>query len=167
MRYRNFTRRLFSVFLFAGVLCSTVLAIDWTTYRSNEYGFEMLVPSGTKFAERDFGSGWGALVADADGVKIYAVGKLGEQATAEEIESFGVKVTAIPASAWKAVDSGRNSNGWSWYKGVEAWNGDEVVYGGYGVGPRGSYLLLVKTTGADYSAHESEYRQWFDSLTVF
>jgi hypothetical protein len=65
------------------------------------------------------------------------------------------------------VDGGGKSNGWKWYKAVEARSGNEVVYGGYGVGPKGSYLLLLKTSASDSTSNKKDYDNWYESISVF
>ena len=42
----------------------------------------------------------------------------------------------------------------------------QVLYGGYGAGPRGSYVVLVRTTPADFEAHRSDYLAWYDSVRL-
>ena len=71
----------------------------WAKYESPEYGFSMLVPAGATMVEQELGEGWGQLWAEHDGVKLYAVAKLGVQADAAEIEKIGVRVTDIPAAS--------------------------------------------------------------------
>lgn len=138
----------------------------WASYASDKYGFSMLVPAGAQLAEKEFGGGWGELWCEHDGVKLYALAKLGEQATAEEIEKVGVKLTGLPASAWKTIDKGEKSHGWNWYRTVEASQGGTLVFGGYGTGPKGSYLLVLQTTETDYAAYKADYKAWYESITL-
>ena len=46
-------------------------------------------------------------------------------------------------------------------------DGNSVVYSGVGAGPKGSYILIMKTTSEDAAAHDNEYEKWFESLKVF
>jgi len=39
-------------------------------------------------------------------------------------------------------------------------------FGGYGVGARGSYVFLVKTSDADFATHRTDYTKWFESITL-
>jgi hypothetical protein len=139
----------------------------WADYKSEPYGFSMLVPEGVKFTEKEQGGGWGTLQATHEGVTFIAIGKLGEPATPEEIERFGVRFTGISANHWKQVDKGENKNGWKWYRTVEATDGKTLIFGGYGTGPKGSYLLLIRTTNRDYQEHKNDYRKWYDSIRLF
>jgi len=158
----------FVSFLFVLSLSSQMLvaAGDWTKYTSPEYGFSMLVPNGTSFREKEYGSGWGSLVAERDGVYVYAIAKLGEKASAAEIESFGVRATRVPASYWKDIKSGKNSNGWIWYKTVEARYNGKLLFGGYGVGSKGSYLVVLETTVEDFTNYRADYLKWYDSVRL-
>jgi hypothetical protein len=138
----------------------------WSTYRAAEYGFTMLVPEGTKFREKESAGGWGELWAEHDGVKVYALAKLGEWATPEEIEAVGVKLTGIPASAWTQINEGKNQAGWKWYRTVEAIRGGKLIVGDYGTGPKGSYLILLETTESDYEENKAAYKTWYQSIQL-
>ena len=140
-------------------------AAGWQSYDAAAYGYSMLIPPGTQMVEKEWPLGWGGMSGIHDGVEIIGVAKLGAQETAAEIEKFGVLVTGIPGSAWTVIDSG-SGHGWSWYKTVKAEQGGKLVYGGYGVGPRGSYLILVKTTAADYAQYRDDYEDWYHSVKL-
>jgi hypothetical protein len=141
--------------------------LGWSSYRSNKYGFAMLAPPGATFVERELGGGWGTLEATHEGIKFLGVAKLGEWAKPEDIETFGVRLTGISPAQWKQVDKGTNQNGWAWYRTVEATDGRVLVFGGYGIGAKGSYLILLQTTVKDYEDHKADYRKWYDSITLF
>ena len=138
----------------------------WSKYQAKEYGFSMLVPEGTKFVEKEYEGGWGELFAEHDGVKLYGLAKMGEQASAADIEKVGVKITGIPASKWKQVHSGKNEGGWNWWKTVEASNGHDLVVADYGTGKKGSYLIILITTEEDYAEHKADYKTWWESVTL-
>jgi len=138
----------------------------WVKYESKKYGFSMMMPVGTKFVEREYEGGWGELWADSEGVKLYALAKLGEKATPEEIERVGVKLTGIPSSAWKTINKGENEAGWIWYRTVEASKNGKLILGDYGTGSKGSYLLILQTTEDDYDEYESDYEYWYQSIRL-
>jgi hypothetical protein len=146
---------------------STAMAQGWDIYKSDKYGFAMLTPPGVQFKEKELGGGWGTLEATHEGIRFLAIGKLGEQARPEEIERFGVRITGIGPAYWKQVDSGQNRNGWTWYRTVEATDGKTLLFGGYGTGSKGSYLILLQTTVTDYEEHKADYRKWYDSIILF
>ena len=138
----------------------------WQVFRANDYGYAMLVPDGTLMETKQFGGGWGGMRGISDGVAVVGVAKLGPAETAAEIERFGVEVTKIPFNAWNVIDSG-SGNGWNWYKTVTARSGNKLFFGGYGVGARGSYLILLETTASDFDAHRSDYDTWYHSISLF
>jgi hypothetical protein len=145
---------------------AAIAADGWATYRSDEYGFSMLVPPGVKFTEKGHGGGWGSLEATHGGIRFLAIGKLGEHATAEEIERYGVRITGVAAAHWKQIDRGQNRNGWTWFRTVEAVDGQKLIFGRYGTGAKGSYLVLLQTTVRDYEEHKADYRKWYNSVTL-
>lgn len=152
--------------LAACLWASPLPAQEWKTYESDAFGFSMLVPSDASVKEKEWEGGWGGLTVRHEGVTLWGLAKLGTKYSAEEIEAYGVRVTGIPAASWKVVDKGQGDSGWIWYRTVEAVSGGVLVFGGYGVGPKGSYLLVMKTTTADYEKYRSDYRTWYDSVRL-
>ena len=124
------------------------------------------MPEGTLFVEKEFGGGWAELWAEYEGVKFYALVKLGEQATPEEIERVGVKLTGIPASYWEQINEGWDEAGWNWYRTVEASRDGVLIFGDYGTGRMGSYLLILQTTERDYHEYEADYETWYKSIRL-
>jgi len=160
-------RRWTALTLLGVLLAATaVLADDWSEYRSDEYGFSMKIPAGATFEEKEAADGWGFLHAESEGVEFFALAKLGTQATAEEIEKVGVKISGIDGKHWKVIDKGESRNGWKWWRTVEASDGHTLVFAGYGTGPKGSYLCFLKTTEEDYKAHQAHYKQWYESVKL-
>ena len=141
--------------------------LGWSSYRSDKYGFTMLAPPGVRFTERELGGGWGTLEATHEGIKFLGIAKLGEWAKPEEIETFGVRVTGVAPALWKQIDKGTNQDGWTWWRTVEATDGRVLLFGVYGIGAKGSYLILLQTTVKDYEEHKADYRKWYDSITLF
>lgn len=157
-----------TVLLFGAALQSFALKAGaedgWKRYAAPEYGFSMLIPTEAKTSEWEK-KPWGGLYATYEGIQVWGLAKLDEQASAEEIEKYGVGITQISTDSWKVIDSGSGS-GWQWYKTVKAQSGIHTIYGGYGVGDKGSYLVLVKTTQADYDEHEADYIKWYESIQL-
>jgi|TARA_Y100000310_G_scaffold342703_1_gene447012 hypothetical protein len=91
---------------------------------------------------------------------------LGTQATPEEIETYGVKLTKISTDAWEVVDEGEESLGWIWYRTVRSSVNGKAIFGGYGTGSKGSYMLLVKTTDEDLKVHQEDYWNWYRSISL-
>jgi len=126
----------------------------------------MLVPQGTYFKEVEYGNGWGSLTADYDGIRLFAIGKLGSKESASEIEKYGVKVTGVPYHSWRKIDEGNYSNGWTWYRTVEANSKGRLLFGGYGVGGKGSYMLVLTTTPEDFESNRADYMKWYNSIQL-
>jgi len=139
----------------------------WKEAKSDKYGFSMQVPRGTVLAGKEWKGGWGGLYGNFFGVKLWGIAHLGKKHTAKQIETFGLLVTKIPPKKWVKIDEGQNKNGWEWYKTWKAEVGKHVVLGAYGVGPRGSYLLVLKTTRKSFEKDQAAYMRWYSSLTVF
>lgn len=162
MNTRHFIAAAMGVLLIA----STASAGPWAEYRSEKYGFSMLVPEGTRVTAKDLDDGWAAGVAEKDGVTLWGIARLGA-ATKAQIEAFGVTHTGIAAAHWSVIDSGENANGFSWFKTAYVTDGTNALVAVYGVGPRASYLLILATTVADYERNKTEYTRWYKNLRAF
>jgi len=156
-------------------VAATAAAQGWKVFRSDRFAFAMLVAPGTEWTARDFGGGWGGISAEKGVFELRAICKLREHTDATKMEQTAVEITGIPATAWTKVDEGvgrrdgLGANGWSFWRTYLAKNSrtHRMVYAVLGHGPHGSYLLLLGTTEADYTANERLYQQWYRSLTVF
>jgi len=157
-------RFLFSAFLVA--LPAIASASEWLQYESKPYGFAMLIPSGTSTKETEWTGGWGGLTAVSEGVKLFGLARLGARATDDEIEKFAVQTIGIPASAWTRIEQGTNKNGWNRYRIFQATQGSKLVFGAYGVGLKGNYLLYLETTPADFKEYRADYDKWYASIRV-
>ena len=164
--------RVLSALSVAGMLIvaspqATAKEHPWIKYEAKKYGFSMMVPKGTRFRGKEWKNGWGGLHANYWGVKLWGIAHLGKKHTAKEIETFALLVTGVPAKKWKLKDQGKEKNGWEWYKTWEARRGKAVFIGAYGVGPKGSYLLVLRTNKKSYARDKAAYLRWYKSLTVF
>jgi hypothetical protein len=146
-------------------MTQVAVAADWAYYEAKKYGFSMLVPTGTRISEKEWGGGWGELWAEYEGVKLRGLAKLGAKESDADIERFAVRTIGIPANEWKMIDSGRG-RGWERYRTFEAVRGNNLYFGGYGVGPKGNYLLFLQTTVSDYNDHKSDYIKWYESVRL-
>jgi hypothetical protein len=154
--------------LIAGALLCMVsqfAAADWKYWESKPYSYSMLVPEGTKMTTRELGGGWGEAWGESDGVRFYGLAKLGAKESDAEIEKFAIKTIPIPAGEWKKIDSG-TGRGFERYNTFEAVRGNDLYFGGYGVGKQGNYLLYLKTTVSDYNAHKADYIKWYESIRL-
>ena len=73
-------------------------------------------------------------------------------------------MTGVDGRHWKVINEGRNENGWNWFVTVEASVNGQLYFGDYGTGPKGSYLLMLRTTERDNRQHESDYKAWYESI---
>ena len=91
---------------------------------------------------------------------LYFVSKLGDAAIA---------LTRVPAAGWRKVDQGKHHAGWNWWQTYEARNdaAGRVLFTVLGTGPRGSYILFIGTTQADFRKNRALYDQWYRSLTLY
>lgn len=126
----------------------------------------MLVPAGTRLVERQQYGGWGELWANDQGVKLFAMIKLGEQASRNEIEKVGVRITGIPGDDWTTIGSGKNVAGFNWYRTVKAVRNGKLLLGDYGTGKMGSYLLVLETTPSDFERYNADYKTWYQSIRL-
>lgn len=139
---------------------------EWEKYTAKDYGFEMLIPKGVKLLEREKSGGWGGLYGNYEGVKLYALAKLGAEESREDIRKFAEKECGIPGENWVKIDAAKNSAGWKWYEVYVAEKGGSLIFGGFGTGPKGNYLAFLKTTKADYEEHIADYKAWFASVKL-
>lgn len=154
------------VFLAVLTFGTTAFAQDWKIYQAKSYGFSMLMPTGTKYQTREWGGGWGGMSASYEGVRFYGIAKLGRKESDADIEAYALRTIGIPAGAWTKVDQGTNRRGWERYYTFRANVGARLVFGAYGVGPQGNYLVYLETTPADFSEHRAEYDKWYDSVQL-
>jgi hypothetical protein len=154
--------------LAAGALlaAATAFASDWKSYEARDFGFSMLVPAGAAVKEREWGGGWGGLFAEHEGVRLYGRAKLGAGETDEAIEKYALKTIGIAAGKWTRIDQGKNQRGWKRYYTFKANVGSKLVFGGYGVGPKGNYLLYLETTPDDFMEHRADYDRWYESIRL-
>jgi len=139
----------------------------WVKYEAKEYGFSMNVPRGTKFKEKEWKDGWAGLYANYRGVQLWGLTHKGVKHTVPQFQIFGVLVTGIPGKKWKLVEEGKNDNGFKWYKVHQAEKGKHVVFALYGVGEKGSYMLVLKTTRKSFNKDKDKYLRWYNSINAF
>ena len=145
---------------------AVVSASDWRQYEAKAYGFSMLVPDGAAVRERESSGGWGGMNASFEGVKVHGLARLGTKENDADIERFAVQVIGIPASQWTMIDAGANQNGWGRYRTFRAASGQKLYFGGYGVGPKGNYLMYLETTVSDYNEHKADFTRWYESIRL-
>lgn len=161
-------RAILTVFLCLG-LGAPAMAQGWSVFKSDRFGFAMLIAPGTTWVARDYGYGWGGIGAKKGVLEFAAIVKLGYAAQPKELGDSAIQLTGVPAPGWRKVDSGSGNAGWTWWQTYEARNNatGRVLFTVLGTGPRGSYILFLGTTQADFAAHKALYDQWYRSLTLY
>lgn len=144
-------------------------AQGWSVFKSDRFGFAMLVAPGTRWVAADFGQGWGGIRAKKGVLEFVAIVKLGYFAPPKELGDAAIALTGVPAAGWKKVDEGKGNSGWKWWQTYEARNAaaGRVLFTVLGTGPRGSYILFLGTSQADFAAHKGLYDQWYRSLSLY
>lgn len=168
MRSRRRSVSLVGVLLVV-TLAAEAVAQGWSVFKSDRFGFAMLVAPGTQWEARDFGSGWGGIRTKKGIIDFVAIVRLGYAGSPKELGDFAIAATKIPAAAWTKTDAGKNGNGWSWYQTYEARSSatGRIAFAVLGTGRRGSYILYLETSQADYAANKALYGQWYRSLTLY
>ena len=162
------TQRLASRFLMAlaTLLLSASALADWKYYEAKKYGFSMLVPNGASLGTREWGGGWGGISGVSEGVKFHGQAKLGAKESNDDIEKYAVNLIGVPAGAWVKVDQVQNTRGWERGQVFKANVGSRLLFGMYGVGAKGNYLLYLDTTPDDYMNHKKDYDKWYESIRL-
>lgn len=155
-----------------GAVCLAIVCLfavpaagQWDVYRSNTYGFAMLVPRGAQGVVYEK-SGWGGNLWDVNGVKIIGLSKIGNYKN-DLIKASAAEISGVPANLWILIDKGAKVNGWSWYELYGASDGTTAVFCVVGQGPNRMHILYIFTTVADFQANRAAYDTWYKSLTVF
>lgn len=97
-------------------------------------------------------------------MQVWGTAHLGKKHEPAAFQLFGIIVSGIPAKFWKKVDQGKNRNGFEWFHTYKASDGKHVVLGLYGVGKKGSYLLLLKTTQKSFRRDRAKYLRWYKGI---
>jgi hypothetical protein len=148
------------------LMSAAAFASDWKYYDASQYGFSMNVPAGAGVVTREWGGGWGGITGVFEGVRFHGLAKLGAKESNEDIERYAVNIIGVPAGAWTRVDTVSNTRGWERGAVFRANVGGRVLFGMYGVGPRGNYLLYLDTSAEDYAAYKAEFDNWYTSIRL-
>ena len=141
--------------------------VDWVFYKSDDFGFQLRLHKGTRFMETDFGEGWVGKTGVFNTIRYLIAVNTGPQQTEINIQQSLAKIINIPAEQWNKLKEGKNNSGWEWYKVIKALKDETLYLGGYGLGSKGNYIILMKTSNSDFEANETEYLEWFSSIELF
>jgi hypothetical protein len=162
-------RRILAPILLCLGFAALAAAEGWSIFKSDRFGFAMLVAPGTRWEARDFGGGWGGIRAKKGVLEFVAIVKLGYQAAPKELGDSAIALTGVAANGWRKTDRGEGSTGWNWWQTYEARNdaAGRILFTVLGTGRRGSYILFLGTSQADFVAHRALYDQWYRSLSLY
>lgn len=82
------------------------------------------------------------------------------------IQAFGIHVSKIPAKHWRITTHAKNEGGRDWYRIAFATDGKDVVWAKYGTGPKGSFLVVLKTTVKFSVENPKALGAFADSITL-
>jgi len=151
----------------AAPLCASAASgVKWVKYDSPEYGFSMLVPAGAKVQEQRLAPKRGMLIWEHGPVSVMAMPRLNYKATPEELEKHAVSVTGMAEKDWKAIGKGRHERGWVWWKAAMASPGGIRQIIEYGVGAKGTYLMVLTINDKYFHRHRAAYRRWYRSIRL-
>jgi hypothetical protein len=151
-----------SALVFSLTVCSTD---SWDVFKSDDYGFAMLVPSNNKGVVFEK-NGWRGMMWNINGVKFFGLAKKGSYKN-DVIRQSAARLSGISDGAFKLVDKGAKINGWNWYETYQAIDGANTVCAVVGEGPSASHILYLVTTVKDLQANQAAYLKWYSSLAVF
>jgi hypothetical protein len=156
------------------VLLATVArghaATEWTEYRNQDLGFQMLVPSNATPVTQIGTGGWGSVSFRAGtATTVSAVARMGPAQPIDRIREYAVGVSGIPVDHWtRASDPARDpSAGFEWVESWTASDGKGLVVAVLGHGPRGDYVVFITTTVKEYKKARSQFARWAASIKVF
>ncbi|HET9314012.1 MAG TPA: hypothetical protein VFQ51_00420, partial [Vicinamibacteria bacterium] len=86
--------------LFAGSL----RADGWQVFKSDRFGFAMLVAPGTAWEAQDWGGGWGGMRAQKGVLEFLGIVKVGSFASPADLERDAIALTKVPGPAWQKTD---------------------------------------------------------------
>lgn len=78
-----------------------------------------------------------------------------------------VKLSGLPLNNWQLADqASKDARGWVWRKDYQIIIGDKAVYTVLGHGVKDAYLIMLCADKADFTANQSDYQAWRNSLRV-
>ena len=149
-------------------LLAHLIVDEWQLVSFEKLGFSMLMPSDsyvTTFESQPVDD-WVTLRANLQGALLLGLKSEKELATPTRLESMGARLAEIAFESWEILDEGEETAGWKWYRTFRASMMGESIFGVYGTGANGSYILLVKTSEEDLRIHGLAYTKWFESIML-
>ena len=141
-------------------LSASAHAAAWKRHQSKMLGFSMLVPGGAKIVDRAWRGGWAGLQADHKGRTLYGAALLGKKRTATQIRELAEQISGTERKHWTVKKTVKARRGWVWYTIARAVHGEKVVLDVYGLGRKGTYLMLLVTTKNDSRRRKAAHARW-------
>lgn len=137
-----------------------VQANGWHRHRAKRLGFSLLVPNGASIVDRRWPGGWVGLMAAHRRARIFGVALPGKKNTAAQIRALGERISGIEHRHWTVNKTYKAQNGWVWYSVARAASGDKVALAVYGLGRKGSYLMVLVTSKANARRQRIALARW-------
>lgn len=153
----------FAVVVFIG---ASAHARAWKRHKSARLGFSMLVPGGAKIVDRAWPGGWKGVQASHRGKKVVGVALLGKKKTAALIRALAEQISGMEYKHWTVQKTVKAKRGWFWYTTARAAHDGKVAIAVYGLGRRGTYLMLLLTTRADARRHRAAHARWIRGASI-
>ncbi len=123
-------------------------------------GFEVFIPAGARVEDRSWAGGWVGMQAHTAPVQVTGATIPGQRITAWQMRAFAEQLSGIPHDRWIVENTYKARSGWTWYCTARAEQGDAVARAVYGVGLKGTFLLLLVTDVADARRSRAAYTRW-------
>lgn len=149
-----------ATFVFVVLIGASAHAEPWKRHESKRLGFSMPVPRGAKIVDKAWPGGWVGLQADHKGLKLFGVATLGKKKTAALIRAVAEQISGMERKHWTVKKTVKSKSGWVWYTIARAAHGKKVALAVYGLGRKGSYLMLLVTTEADSRRRRAAQARW-------
>ena len=147
--------------LTAMILASAPAHADsWKRLRPDKLGFSMRVPRKAKVVDMVWPGGWDGIQAQGKGVKLFGISMLGKKNTAALIRGFAEQITSLERKHWTVKKTVKAKGGWVWYTIARAAHGDKVATAVYGLGPKGTFLMLLVSTKKKARKDRAAHARW-------
>jgi len=141
-------------------ISASAQASTWKRLKSKKLGFSMLVPKGAKVEDRTWPGGWVGLQAERKGIKVLAAAMLGKKNTAILMREFAQQITGTERKHWTVIKTVKARGGWVWYCPAKARHNKNAFFAVYGIGRKGTYLMLLITSRAGARKHRAALVRW-------
>ncbi len=138
----------------------------WVEWKSDAYGFRMVIPRVMKMKARGRGN-WGGFHGVLKPIDLYGLAWLKHFPKPGVMKNFAVKHIGIPANKWRLIHQGTNKHGFKWFKTFRATEKGKFAYILLGHGPKGAYILHLTTTPANQLLFNAQYVKWYMSIRLF